>query len=150
MASYFVYSFDLLNLLSTCIKFLGKVQFEIHSEGGDDPGVKGEASIIVNGIECCPRKKGHNVVVLDEIGNVVATRSFNTVEPSEGMAMAKFLDEIPEQHIALIAVQDTTGKNAIQSFTFEFLLLFSTLSVHASFHVIIKRRFFAHTFLSGD
>ena len=88
---------------------LGKVQFEIHSEGGDDPSAKGEASIVVNGIECCPKRKGHNVVVLDEIGNIVATRSFNTVESSEGMAMAKFLDDIPEEHIALIAVQDTTG-----------------------------------------
>ena len=99
---YFI--FNITILFST-----GKVQFEIHSEGGDDPNVKGEASIIVNGIECCPKKKGHNVVVLDEIGNIVGTRSFNTVEPSEGMAMAKFLDEIPEEHIALIAVQDTTG-----------------------------------------
>ena len=86
------------------------MQFEIHSEGGDDPGVKGEASIVVNGIECCPKRKGHNIVVLDEIGNVVATRSFNTTDPQEGMAMAKFLEEIPEEHIALIAVQDTTGK----------------------------------------
>ena len=93
------------------------MQFEIHSEGGDDPGAKGEASIVVNGIECCPKRKGHNVVVLDEIGNIVATRSFNTVEPSEGMAMAKFLEDIPEEHIALIAVQDTTGMKIVYSLT---------------------------------
>lgn len=100
----------MIPLLITHNILIGKVQFEIHSQGGDDPNVKGEASIIVNGIECCPKRKGHNIVVLDEIGNIVATRSFNTSEPSEGMAMASFLDEIPDEHIALIAVQDTTGK----------------------------------------
>ena len=69
----------------------------------------GQASIVVNGTEYCPKRRGHNIVVLDEIGNVVATRTFDTQDPSEGMAMAKFLDEIPDEHIALIAVQDTTG-----------------------------------------
>ena len=106
-----IFTLSIYTITKCNVSLTGKVQFEIHSEGGDDPNVKGEASIIVNGIECCPKRKGHNIVVLDEIGNVVATRSFNTVDPQEGMAMAKFLDDIPEEHIALIAVQDTTGKD---------------------------------------
>ena len=50
-------------------------------------------------------------MVLDAIGDTVEVRSFDTEQASEGVAMAKFLDNIPEEHIALIAAQDTSGEN---------------------------------------
>ncbi|XP_066916590.1 catenin alpha-2-like [Clytia hemisphaerica] len=87
----------------------GKIQFEVHSEGLDDPGCKGKPHIVVNGVDYCPHKRGHNVVVLDQCGNVVKQQAFDTTQHKEGVAMAKFLDEIPENHIALIAVQETGG-----------------------------------------
>lgn len=89
--------------------FAGKVQFELHSEALDDPGRRGRSSIMVNGVEYCPRKRGHNVVVLDAVGTVVSVQSFDTSDQTGGVALAKFLDEIPKEHVALIAVQDTTG-----------------------------------------
>ena len=89
--------------------FAGKVQFELHSEAQDDPGRRGRSSIMVNGVEYCPRKRGHNVVVLDAVGTVVSVQSFDTSDQTGGVALAKFLDEIPKEHVALIAVQDTTG-----------------------------------------
>lgn len=88
---------------------LGKVQFELHSEGRDDPGCQGIASIVVNGVEHCPKKQGHNVVVLDKVGDVISTKAFDTAEHREGAAMSKYLEDIPEDHVALIAVQGTSG-----------------------------------------
>lgn len=96
-------------LIQIILLFTGKVQFELHSEALDDPGRRGRSSIMVNGVEYCPRKRGHNVVVLDEVGTVVSVQSFDTSDENGGIAFAKFLDEIPKEHVALIAVQDTTG-----------------------------------------
>ena len=92
------------------LKAGGKVQFEVHSEAADDPDCSIQSSIMVNGIEYCPMKRGHNVVVLDQIGSVVSAHAFDTTEPAEGTRMSKFLDDIPADHVVLIAVQDTTGK----------------------------------------
>ena len=50
-------------------------------------------------------------MVLDAIGDTVEVKSFDTEKVSEGVAMAKFLNDIPEEHIALIAVQDTSGES---------------------------------------
>lgn len=52
-------------------------------------------------------------MVLDAIGDIMEVRSFDTEKASEGVAMARFLDDIPEGHIALVAVQDTTGEGGI-------------------------------------
>jgi len=87
----------------------GKIQFEVHSEAIDDPGCKGKSHIVVNGVDYCPHKSGHNVVVLDQCGNTVKQQAFDTTLHREGVAMAKFLDEIPEDHVVLIAVQGTGG-----------------------------------------
>ena len=82
----------------------------MHSEGLDDPGCRGLASIMVNGVEYCLRKRGHNVVVLDQCGSVVSSENFDTTQQKESESMARFLNDIPKDHIALVAVQETTGK----------------------------------------
>ena len=88
----------------------GKIQYEVHSEGLDDPGCTGDSYIIVNGVDYCPHKRGHNVVVLDQCGKVVDQRAFDTTKYEEGVAMAKFLDAMPDGYIVLMAVQETGGK----------------------------------------
>ena len=85
------------------------MQFEVRGEGGDDEGGMGTASIRVNGQEYCPKKRGHNVVVLDPCGEVVAAKVFNTNSAYEARAMAQFLDGLPEDHVVLSATQDTTS-----------------------------------------
>lgn len=87
----------------------GKIQYEVHSEGMNDPGCKGDSFIIVNGVDYCPHKRGHNVVVLNQCGKVVHQKAFDTTLYEEGVAMAKFLDSLPEEHVVLMAVQETTG-----------------------------------------
>lgn len=67
------------------------------------------ASIKVNGVEYCHKRLGHNVVVLDPAGQFVASRNFDTSTPEGGIAMGRFLDELPEDHVVLIATQETTG-----------------------------------------
>ena len=87
----------------------GKVQFEVLADGGEDEGGIGEASIKVNGVDYCPKKPGHNIVVLDPTGEVVVAKNFNT-NAGQGAAMGQFLDEIPEEHVVLIATQGVTSK----------------------------------------
>ena len=54
--------------------FPAKVEIEVHSEAADDPGYTGgSSSIRVNGIEYCPKKRGHNVVVLSPSGRIQHT-----------------------------------------------------------------------------
>ena len=91
------------------IIILGKVQFEVRAEGGEDEGGMGTASIKVNGVEHCPRKVGHNVVVLDPSGDVCAVKNFNT-NAGEGPALGQFLDQLPEDHVVLVATQGVNGK----------------------------------------
>ncbi|CAB4026103.1 catenin alpha-2-like [Paramuricea clavata] len=90
----------------------GKVHYDIRASGGDDIGGMGVASIKVNGVEYCHKRLGHNVVVLDPAGQFVASRNFDTTTQEGGVAMGRFLDELPEDHIVLIATQDTTGVGA--------------------------------------
>ena len=73
----------------------------------------GVASIKVNGVEYCHKKLGHNVVVLDPAGQFVASRNFDTTTQEGGVAMGRFLDELPEDHIVLIATQETTGSQSV-------------------------------------
>ena len=87
----------------------GKVQFEVRAEGGEDEGGMGVSSIKINGVEHCPKKVGHNVVVLDPIGEVVAAKNFNT-NSGEGPAMKQFLDQLPEDHVVLVASQGVSGR----------------------------------------
>ena len=89
----------------------GKIQYEVHSEGLDDLGCTGDSYIIVNGVDYCPHKRGHNIVVLDECGTVVDQRAFDTTKYQEGVSMATYLDAIPDDHVVLIAVQETTGNS---------------------------------------
>lgn len=88
---------------------LGKVQFALRGEGGDDEGGLGRASIVVNGMEYCPNKPGHNIVVLDPVGEMVEVKNFNT-NAGEGPEMARFLDSLPDDHVVLVASQDLNGK----------------------------------------
>ena len=94
--------------------FPGKVHYDVRATGGDDIGGMGVASIKVNGVEYCPKKLGHNVVVLDPAGHFVTSRSFDTTTREGGTAMGKFLDDLPEDHIVLIATQETTGKGKVR------------------------------------
>ncbi|XP_028414979.1 catenin alpha-2-like [Dendronephthya gigantea] len=87
----------------------GKVHYDIRASGGDDIGGMGVASIKVNGVEYCHKRLGHNVVVLDPAGQFVASRNFDTTTQEGGVAMGRFLDDLPEDHIVLIATQETTG-----------------------------------------
>ncbi|KAK3704830.1 hypothetical protein QZH41_005032 [Actinostola sp. cb2023] len=91
------------------LKASGKVQFALRGEGGNDEGGLGRASIVVNGIEYCPNKPGHNVVVLDPTGELVEVKNFNT-NAGEGPDMARFLDALPDDHVVLVASQDLNGK----------------------------------------
>lgn len=91
------------------LKASGKVQFEVRAEGGEDEGGMGVSSIKVNGVEHCPRKVGHNVVVLDPVGEVVASKNFNT-NAGEGVAMGQFLNQLPEDHVVLVATQGINGR----------------------------------------
>lgn len=91
------------------LKASGKVQFEVRAEGGEDEGGMGVSSIKINGVEHCPKKVGHNVVVLDPIGEVVAAKNFNT-NSGEGPAMKQFLDQLPEDHVVLVASQGVSGR----------------------------------------
>ena len=81
----------------------------MRAEGGEDEGGMGVSSIKVNGVEHCPRKPGHNVVVLDPIGDVYAVRNFNT-NSGEGPAMGQFLNQLPEDHVVLVATQELTSR----------------------------------------
>lgn len=95
--------------LSLCV---GKIKIVIRAEGSDDPDKLGYCSIKVNGVERSSKTRGHNLVVLDDSGNFVTSRSFDTGDTSrdEGSAMARFLDGLPNERIVLIATQDTKGE----------------------------------------
>ena len=90
----------------------GLVKVAIVAEGEDDPKGTGRTSIKVNGIERSPMLRGHNVVVLDSDRNFIMAANFDTADPSkgEGVKMAKFLQELPQERIVLIGTQGTTGK----------------------------------------
>jgi hypothetical protein len=92
--------------------FLGKIKIVIRAEGSDDPDKQGYCSIKVNGVERSSRVRGHNLVVLDDSGNFITSSSFDTGDASkdEGIAMAKFLDGLPNERIVFISTQDTKGK----------------------------------------
>ena len=81
----------------------------MRAEGGEDEGGMGVSSIKVNGVEHCPRKPGHNVVVLDPIGDVYAVRNFNT-NAGEGPAMGQFFNQLPEDHVVLVATQELRSR----------------------------------------
>lgn len=86
----------------------------MRAEGGEDEGGMGVASIKVNGVEHCPKKPGHNIVVLDPIGDIYAARNFNT-NSGEGAAMGQFLDDLPEDHVVLVATQGLTSREQGES-----------------------------------
>ena len=99
-------------ILLTIFKcFSGKIKIVLRAEGSDDPDKQGFCSIKVNGVERSAKLRGHNIVVLDDSGNFVTSKSFDTGDTSmdEGSAMARFLDGLPNERIVLIATQDTKG-----------------------------------------
>ena len=53
--------------------------------------------------------------MLDQCGSTVKQQAFDTTQHKEGVAMAKFLEEVPEDHVVLMAVQGTTGVLAFPS-----------------------------------
>ena len=52
------------------------------------------------------------MVVLDSDRNFIMAANFDTADPSkgEGVRMAKFLQQLPQERIVLIGTQGTTGK----------------------------------------
>lgn len=89
----------------------GKIKITIIAEGADDPNATGKTSIRVNGIERSQFQRGHNVVVLDNAGNFIMSTHFDTAESSkgEGVKMARFLENLPQERMVLMATQGTTG-----------------------------------------
>jgi len=92
--------------------FPGQIRVQIVAEGADDPNATGRTSIKVNGIERSPLQRGHNVVVLDNAGNFIMATHFDTAESSkgEGVKMARFIDNLPQERMVLMATQGTTGE----------------------------------------
>lgn len=90
----------------------GLVRVAIVAEGEDDPKGTGRTSIKVNSIERSPMQRGHNVVVLDSDKNFIMAANFDTADSTkgEGVRMAKFLTQLPQERIVLIGTQGTTGK----------------------------------------
>ena len=90
----------------------GLVKVAIVAEGEDDPKGTGRTSIKVNGIERSPMLRGHNIVILDSDRNFIMAANFDTADSSkgEGVKMAKFLQQLPQERIVLIGTQGTTGK----------------------------------------
>ena len=84
----------------------------IVAEGEDDPKGTGRTSIKVNGIERSPKLRGHNIVVLDSERNFVMAANFDTADSSkgEGVKMANFLQQLPQERIVLIGTQGSTGE----------------------------------------
>ena len=89
----------------------GLVKVNIVAEGEDDPKATGRTSIKVNGIERSPMMRGHNIVVLDSDRNFIMAANFDTADSTkgEGVKMAKFLQQLPQERIVLIGTQGTTG-----------------------------------------
>ena len=92
-------------------KITGKIKIVLRGEGSDDPNKLGYCSIKVNGVERSMKHRGHNVVVLDDSGNFVTSKCFDTGDASknEGVEMQRFLDGLPNERIVLFATQDTKG-----------------------------------------
>lgn len=106
---YFFILYVLVNCLFIANFITGKIQFALRGEGGDDEGGLGQASIMVNGVEYCPNKPGHNIVVLDPTGELFEVKNFNT-NAGEGPDMARYLDSLPDDHVVLVATQDLNGR----------------------------------------
>ena len=87
------------------------MKVNIVAEGEDDPKATGRTSIKVNGIERSPMMRGHNIVVLDSDKNFIMAANFDTADSTkgEGVKMAKFLQQLPQERIVLIGTQGTTG-----------------------------------------
>ena len=87
------------------------MKVNIVAEGEDDPKATGRTSIKVNGIERSPMMRGHNIVVLDSDRNFIMAANFDTADSTkgEGVKMAKFLQQLPQERIVLIGTQGTTG-----------------------------------------
>lgn len=58
--------------------------------------------------------RGMNVVVLDNAGNYLVSKNFDTADPyhavNEGKRMSKFLDELPNERIVALASLESVGK----------------------------------------
>lgn len=87
------------------------MKVNIVAEGEDDPKATGRTSIKVNGIERSPMMRGHNIVVLDSDRNFIMAANFDTADSTkgEGVKMATFLQQLPQERIVLIGTQGTTG-----------------------------------------
>ena len=105
------YTLKLLVAYTPYLFLTGLVKVNIVAEGEDDPKATGRTSIKVNGIERSPMMRGHNIVVLDSDRNFIMAANFDTADSTkgEGVKMAKFLQQLPQERIVLIGTQGTTG-----------------------------------------
>lgn len=87
---------------------------EVNSDGAEDEPYLRNASIKVNGIERCPMGRGMNIVLLDNAGNYLLSKNFDTADPqigpSEGYKMKLFLDNLPSGRIVCLSSLENVGK----------------------------------------
>ena len=97
----------------TLIYISGKILLDLHAEGRDDAEHECLASVKVNDIERSPMGRGMNVVVLDNAGNYLISKNFDTADPehaiSEGVRMSRFLNELPHDRIVCVASGENVG-----------------------------------------
>ncbi|XP_044165741.1 uncharacterized protein LOC114963329 isoform X1 [Acropora millepora] len=105
------------SMVTASIEPVNVLDIHIRSEGCNDPNKTqntcGIAFIYVNGVDRSPRKRGHNVVVLDgRTGAVIKASAFDThVDASAGINLANYLNGLVGDYIVLVAVQDEGSKH---------------------------------------
>ena len=121
-----------INGVSTKISSLEKtvavVDVSIESQGCEDPGrfpvICGRGKIFVRGIDRSLHGRGFNFVVVDKVtGKFESAAAFDTNgNPKASSDMKRFIDEIKEGMIVLVAVQDEAftkltdeGQKALES-----------------------------------
>jgi len=100
-------------------KTVAVVDVSIESQGCEDPGKVqlpascGKSTILADGIDQSLHGRGFNIVVLDESsGKFESSAVFDTFATSNASSdMVKFINNIKDGRIVLVAVQDEGSKN---------------------------------------
>jgi len=104
------------------------VQVKIKSEGCRDPsiaaGTCGTTTIEVNGVDHSKRRRGYNLVVLNEhTGAVEASQFFDTHGDSSAQRrMKSFVDGLANGKVVLIGTQDEATAKASRSYAYSALV----------------------------
>jgi hypothetical protein len=93
------------------------------SEGCDDKYKSrncGVASIVLNGIELAPQRRGHNIVAINPDNGDTLIDSFDTHSDIQAVKnLISFIDEIPKGWLVAMAVQDEGCKALLQLYETE-------------------------------